>query len=254
MMPRIRRALSSTGIYHIMLRGINQQNIFVENTDNEKFIDILGDYQKEIGYEIYAYCLMGNHVHLLMKEGNEGIGNTMKRIGVSYVYWYNWQYNRKGHLFQDRYKSEPVEDDTYFLTVLRYIHQNPVKAGLVSDVRDYKWSSYKEYIEQQKLIKPNFVLEMFGKKKNEALTRFRSFHLEANDDQCLDIAVERKTLSDTEIRQLVLDKYNVELAKLHDLKLEDQDVILEYLKSKEGVSLRQLSRMTGFTVHRIYKI
>lgn len=88
-MPRVMRWRSSTGIYHIMIRGINQQNIFVEDEDNERFIDTLAGYQKEIEYEIYAYCLMGNHVHLLMKEGNEEIGNTMRRIGVSYAYWYN---------------------------------------------------------------------------------------------------------------------------------------------------------------------
>lgn len=92
-MPRVRRALSSTGIYHIIVRGINKQNIFVENGDNERFIDTLAGYQNEIEYEIeyeiYAYCLMGNHVHLLMKEGNEEIGNTMRRIGISYAYWYN---------------------------------------------------------------------------------------------------------------------------------------------------------------------
>ena len=67
---------------------------------------------------------MGNHLHLLIKEGNEKIGNTMRRIGVSYAYWYNRQYDRSGHLFQGRFKSEPIEDDTYFLTVLRYIYQN----------------------------------------------------------------------------------------------------------------------------------
>lgn len=73
-MPRVMRKRSSTGIYHIMLRGINQQNIFVEDEDNERFIDTLAGYQNEIEYQIYAYCLMGNHVHLLMKEGNEEIG------------------------------------------------------------------------------------------------------------------------------------------------------------------------------------
>lgn len=156
-MPRVRRALSSTGIYHIIVRGINKQNIFVENGDNERFIDTLAGYQKEIEYEIYAYCLMGNHVHLLMKEGNEEIGNTMRRIGISYAYWYNWQYNRIGHLFQDRFKSEPVEET-------------------------YKWSSYKEYIKQAKIVKSNFVLAMFATERDKARARFRSFHLEANDD------------------------------------------------------------------------
>ncbi|WP_061212796.1 transposase [Syntrophomonas wolfei] len=253
-MPRVRRALSSTGIYHIIVRGINKQNIFVENGDNERFIDTLAGYQKEIEYEIYAYCLMGNHVHLLMKEGNEEIGNTMRRIGISYAYWYNWQYNRIGHLFQDRFKSEPVEDDAYFLTVLRYIHQNPVKAGLSSDIETYKWSSYKEYIKQAKIVNSNFVLAMFATERDKALARFRSFHLEANDDQCLDIATKRKTISDNEVRQLVLDKYNIELAKLHSLESGIQTEVLRYLKEKEGVSLRQLSRMTGFTVHRIFKV
>jgi len=91
---------------------------------------VLYTYRKKIGYDLYAYFLMGNHVHLLLKEGKEILANTMKQIGASYVYWYNWQYNRKGHLFQDRYKNEAVLDDAYFLTVLRCIHQNPLKAGL----------------------------------------------------------------------------------------------------------------------------
>ena len=93
-----------------MIRGINQQNIFSVDEDDEKFIAILAKYHKKSEYEIYAYCLMGNHVHLLIKEGREALSRAMKRIGTSYVSWYNWQYNRKGHLFQDRYKSEPVEE------------------------------------------------------------------------------------------------------------------------------------------------
>jgi len=251
--PRVMRRRSSTGIYHIMIRGINQQNIFVEDEDNERFIDTLAGYQKEIEYEIYAYCLMGNHVHLLMKEGNEEIGNTMRRIGVSYAYWYNWQYNRKGHLFQDRFRSEVVEDDAYFLTVLRYIHLNPVKAGLISDIETYKWGSFKEYIERSRIVNTNLVLAMFSTERDKALARFRIFHLEANEDQCLDIDPKRKTFSDNEIRQLVLDKYNVELAKLHSMEPGTQTEILKYLKGQGGASLRQLSRMTGFTVHRIFK-
>ena len=87
-----------------MIRGINQQNIFSVDEDYEKFMAILFKYHKKSEYEIYAYCLMGNHVHLLIKEGREALPHAMKRIGTSYVSWYNWQYNRKGHLFQDRYK------------------------------------------------------------------------------------------------------------------------------------------------------
>lgn len=85
---------------------------------------------------------MGNHVHLLLREGKEPLSQIFKRLGVRYVYWYNWKYKRTGHLFQDRFKSEPVEDDTYFLAVLRYIYQNPVKAGLCEKPEEYQWSSY----------------------------------------------------------------------------------------------------------------
>ena len=236
-----------------MIRGINQQNIFVDNEDNRRFIDTLDRYRKEIKYEIYGYCLMGNHIHLLIKEGKEPLSNTMKRIGTSYVYWYNWQYNRKGHLFQDRYKSEPVEDDDYFLTVLRYIHQNPLKAGLVNSLDSYKWSSYLEYMKGAKIVNVDFVLDMFDENREKAIEMFRAFNMMINNDQCLEIAPERKTISDKEIRQLVLKKYKIELASLQNEDSKKQQEVLNYVKELEGSSLRQLSRLTGFTVNKIYR-
>ena len=85
---------------------------------------------------------MGNHVHLLLKEASETIGNIMKRIASSYVYHYNHKYDRVGHLFQERFKSQPVNDFSYFITLLRYIHQNPLKAMLVDSIDEYEWSSW----------------------------------------------------------------------------------------------------------------
>lgn len=110
-----------------MLRGINGQIIFEEDYDKKKFIETIKTYKAISGYKIFAYCLMSNHIHLLIKVEIEDLDLIIKRIAGSYVYWYNWKYKRTGHLFQDRYKSEPVEDDEYFLTVVRYIHQNPMK-------------------------------------------------------------------------------------------------------------------------------
>jgi len=237
-----------------MIRGINQQNIFVDDEDNKKYFDTLARYRKDVEFEIYAYCLMGNHIHLLMKEGNEEISNTMRRIGASYVYWYNWQYSRKGHLFQDRFKSEPVEDDSYFLTVLRYIHQNPLKAGLTDNIESYNWSSYKEYTTEAKIVNVDFALSMFAENRDKAIERFREFNTEANNDKCLEITEQRKTISDKEIRQLVLNKYNIELAKLHNEQPKTQIKVLKYLKELDGSSLRQLSRLTGFTVNKIFRV
>ena len=117
-MPRKARVKSKTGIYHMILRGVNRQVIFESKEDGEKFLDTLKECKKKSGYELYGYCLMNNHIHLLIKENQEDLGTIMKRIGASYVYWYNWKYERVGHLFQDRYKSEVVEDEKYLLNVL----------------------------------------------------------------------------------------------------------------------------------------
>jgi len=131
------REKSGSGIYHIMLRGINQQDIFEDDEDRQRFIKTLGRVKKETDIEIFAYCLMNNHIHLLIKEKNDEVSKIIKKIGTSYVYYFNWKNERSGHLFQDRYKSEVVESDEYLYTVIRYIHHNPVKAGL-SGLADYK--------------------------------------------------------------------------------------------------------------------
>ena len=113
-----------------MLRGINQQQIFEEAEDCDKFLDVMRDCKEICQYDVYAYCIMGNHIHLLIKEGTETLEQVFKRICGRFVYWYNIKYRRVGHLFQDRFKSEPVDSNEYLLTVVRYIHQNPIKAGL----------------------------------------------------------------------------------------------------------------------------
>ncbi|MDQ2088156.1 transposase [Herbivorax sp. ANBcel31] len=160
-MPRAARKKSSTGIYHVMLRGINHQIIFEDDEDYQKYLDTLKKYQDESGYTIYAYCLMSNHIHLLVKEETEEMSIAFRRIGASYVYWYNWKYGRRGHLFQDRYKSEVVEKDRYFLTVIHYMHQNPLKAGIVKNITDYRWGSYGEYIGETGICDTDFALNMF---------------------------------------------------------------------------------------------
>jgi REP element-mobilizing transposase RayT len=252
-MPREARRKSKSKIYHIMIRGINQQNIFSDDEDYEKYLDILAIYRKKIEYDLYAYCLMGNHLHLLIKEGKEALSNSMKRIGTSYVYWYNWQYHRKGHLFQDRFKSEVVEDDTYFLTVLRYIHQNPLKAGLADDIALYQWSSYKEYTFKKTIVNIPFVLSLFDQDLDKAIEKFKRFNNEPNKDQCLDLPERRNTLSDKEIKNLVLKKYHLNLALFHNVPSQKQAEVLKYLKELDGSSLRQLSRLTGFTVNKIFR-
>ena len=117
-----------------MLRGINRQTIFEDDEDREIFTDTVNAFRGENNYKVYTYCLMDNHVHLLLHKRNDSVSTAVKRIASRYVYWFNKKYDRSGHLFQGRFKSEVVEDDRYFLTVLRYIFQNPLKAVLAKDM------------------------------------------------------------------------------------------------------------------------
>lgn len=251
-MPRQARKKSKTGIYHIMVRGINRQTIFEDNEDCVKFIDTIRLNKEKSRFDLYGYCLMGNHVHMLLREGAESVSLTMQRICSGFVYWYNWKYDRLGHLFQERYKSEVVEDERYLLTVLRYIHQNPIKAGLTNTLEEYQWSSYQEYIHKPKMIDAEFILELFDAEKQKAMERFKKYMSELNEDVCLDYE-ERHRIADNELIRFIEEKYGVKKGLFHLIERQEKDKILRELKSIEGVTIRQLVRVTGaskFTVEK----
>lgn len=239
-MPRQARKKSNSGIYHIMLRGINRQQIFEDEEDREHFLEILELYKDVCGYSIYAYCLMGNHIHLLLKEGKEDLTLMFKRIAGSYVYWYNWKYHRCGHLFQDRYKSEPVEDDGYFLTVLRYIHQNPVKARICKKAEEYPYSSMKEYLKYPFLVDTAFAFSMIS---NE---QFIDYHAEENDDHCLEME-ENFRWTDDEAKAMI--KKIAKCETVGDFQLLDKETrnACIYKLHDKGLSIRQISRLTGIS-------
>ena len=132
-MPRQARRKSKSGIYHIMLRGINQQQIFEDSEDFEKILQILKDCKAVSEYKLFAYCLMGNHIHLLVQEDKEPIEQVMKRIATRFVYWYNIKYQRVGHLFQDRFKSEPVEQLSVIFIKIQ-LKQDYVKTFLITNI------------------------------------------------------------------------------------------------------------------------
>lgn len=241
-MPRTARTKSETGIYHIMLRGINRKSIFEDTEDCERFLATLEKYKKICGYEIYAYCLMVNHIHILLKVGDEDVDLIMKRLAGSFVFWYNNKYDRVGHLFQDRFRSEPVEDDQYFLTVLRYIHQNPVKAKMVSKPGEYVFSSYMNYINgDRRLVDIDFALSMI--KKDE----FIRFNNTDNEDVCLDADDSAARLNDKACAEIFFDvtgcKSPHEFLQFDILK---RDSCIKQLKER-GLSLRQITRLTGIT-------
>lgn len=239
-MPRQARKKSESGIYHVMLRGINQQQVFEDGEDYERFIQILKDCKVVSGYKIFAYCLMGNHIHLLIQEQKEPLEQIMKRIATRFVYWYNIKYRRVGHLFQDRYKSEPVNDDSYFLAVVRYIHQNPIKASLCKKLSGYKYSSYKSFFDDSGFIDKDFVFGIIP------IELFEAFNNESNDDKCLEIESRVSIRVTDEEAQKIIYKYSKCkcVAEFQELK---KDLKEKYIKKfyENGISIRQIARLCG---------
>jgi len=237
-MPRQARRKSNTGIYHVMMRGVNQQPIFEDAEDNRKLIEIIKKYKAISEYQVFAYCLMGNHFHLLLKIGKDDIGQIVKRIAGSYVYWYNLKYQRIGHLFQERFNSEPIEDDEYFLSVLRYIHQNPVKIGI--KVGDYKYSSYNDYVKMDnRLVDIDFALSMMDTEQ------FIRFNNKENDDECLSYDKKDFRISDVDAKVIIENvSKSKSVTEFQSLDKKQRDSCIKQFK-EAGMSIRQISRLTG---------
>ncbi|RCX08178.1 REP element-mobilizing transposase RayT [Anaerobacterium chartisolvens] len=256
-MPRIARQKSESGIYHIMLRGANRQEIFHDDEDCRRFLETLDRYKKKSGVKVYGWCLMGNHVHLLLGEGKEDISITMKRIGVSYVWFYNWKYKTIGHLFQDRYKSENIEKDEYLMAAVRYIHQNPVKAGIAARMDEWKWSSIQGYYGKPSypamLLDSGLILGMLSENKKTAIKRFKEYNEVGNEDKFLE-DTPRIRLTDDEARaEIIKLSSGYGIAGIKNLPKAQRDEIITKIKEVEGLSQRQAARILGISPNLIFK-
>ena len=230
-----------------MLRGINRQRIFLDEEDNRRFLDVLRQCREISGFQLLAYCLMGNHVHLLLQTGDEPIEQVMKRIGTRFVVWYNAKYDRTGHLFQDRYRSEAVHDDAYFFTVLRYILNNPVKAGLCSKIEDYPLSSARDYLEGGGLTDTAFAEAISGR---DALIAYLRTPCE---DTCMEDDPPAR------LNEQAARKKLCEVASVPEFELAVRTVAArpgQYIPAlrNAGLSIRQISRLTGLSVAVVRKM
>jgi len=242
-MPRQARKISESGIYHVILRGINKQAVFEGEEEKAYFLSLLREYKPICGYELLAYCLMDNHAHLLIKVGHDFLDSIFRRIAGKYSYWYNNSHQRVGHLFQDRYKSEPVDDDNYLLAAVRYIHQNPLMAGIVSALGDYPYSSYNDYLEgkDSQLTDTGFVLGIMNK------TQFVQFHKETGKGEFLEVTERKYRPTDEQAIRCILEVSQCKHASdIQSLDAEHKGEIIQKLKT-QGLSIRQLSRLTGIS-------
>ncbi|HHX87295.1 MAG TPA: transposase, partial [Firmicutes bacterium] len=165
-MSRQARAQSSTGYYHVMMRGNNKENIFLKDNHKRYFLDCLKEQHEEGLIDIAAYCIMDNHAHIVAKsEPLINLSKAAKKINTKYAMGYNYRHDRTGHVFQSRYKSEIIYDDPYLLNVIRYVHINPIKAGVVREPGNYRWSSFNDYIKFNTVIsnvQKQFILGFYN--------------------------------------------------------------------------------------------
>ena len=243
-MARHARKQSKSGIYHVMLRGINRQDLFHNDDDMQRMISVLSESIEISGVRLHGYCLMTNHVHLLAQTGEDFDSETLpqfiKRIAVRYAMYYNKKNNRVGPLFQDRYRSEAVETDAYFLTVLRYIHRNPVKAGITKTPSEYIWSSYGNYIGKSGFVYTDMADSMLGE-------TFESY-MEVDGTQCLDVDEDIHKLTDAELSIIVEDTLKIPMSAIVSLDRAVRNDALRLITAIKGSTYRQISRLTGLSI------
>lgn len=242
-MPRHLRQKSCTQTYHVVMKGADRQLFFEEKKDYVKYLDILEYYMHECHFELYAYCLMSNHVHLLIHHSQDfSLETIFRRINTSYAVWFNMKYNRTGFVQNGRYFSEPVETEGSLLNVLKYIHFNPTKAGLEpAPGISYPWSSYHDYAQKNSgLTNVSLILNILG-----GITQFQEFHSSEPASQCLDIDQFRVRLPDDVAKDIIFEISQCASATdFQKLSLTAREKnILEI--HKKGVSIRQLNRLTG---------
>lgn len=254
-MPRQRRKLSKTGTYHIMLRGNERKSLFPEEEDYRKFLQILATKKRDDSFLLYAYCLMSNHLHLLIREKKQNISQIMKRINIAYAYYFNKKYNRVGHVFQDRFKSESVEEESYLLSVIRYIHNNPLNAKMVNDPILYPWSSYNYYINEsiKDIVDKEEILTIFSSKIPKAIQLFKTFLQKPSTS--IGLEYKSNNIPAKEITNYAQAcKYVRRYEKEKDLKIEDisksqnkhhRDDLILNLKKKSNLSVREIAEILG---------
>lgn len=240
-MARKPREHSETGLYHIIMRGNNKENIFFDDNDRYYFIKKMKFFSKKENISIYCYCLMSNHVHILIGNANKSISKFVQRLSLSYVRMFNRKYECSGHLFQGRFKSEPIKTNEQYKITYRYILQNPEKA-LISDFRKYKWSSFSTLFNKStSFIDIKTIYDYF---ENES--EFIKFISQKNHDKILEYE-NMPVINDTKCINLICRLLNISNPlNLIQLSTDKQKEKLSLLKTK-GIPINQLSRLTGIS-------
>lgn len=184
-MARKPRIHLTDGFYHVILRGNGGQDLFLRDEDRYRFFLLLQEGTFRFKYRVHAFCFMTNHIHLIVQAGDMPLSRGMQNLSFRYTRWINWRENRTGHLFQGRYKALLIDDDSYLLELVRYIHLNPVRAGIVKSAEDHLWSSHRSYLGKYSIpwLTTDQVLGRFGKHVGKARAAYQQFVVDGMEEE-----------------------------------------------------------------------
>lgn len=241
-MARQSRLKSRTGIYHVMLKGIDDRNIFLEDVDRIQFLKYLEQTRDENNFSLYAYCLMNNHVHIVMRETSE-LGNSVKKFTVNYAYYHNKKYERRGHLFNNRYRSEVIETENSLLRVIAYVHNNPINAGITESL-NYMWSSHQEYIKTYRNMK-SWLNISFIKRYYNTLDVYLNKMKYYEEDSFTDYTYKFSYTDDDLYKFISNNVTTCKVPEIKSLDKKERNLIIKEIKKKTKASNRQISRVLG---------
>jgi len=254
-MPRQARLDIPGALHHIMMRGINKAKIFCDDQDRAKFLERLGQNILEADSSIFAWALLDNHVHLLFGSGRQGISSVMRKLLTWYAQYFNRRYRRNGHLFQNRYKSILCEKESYLLTLIRYIHLNPVRANIIQTIEEldcYLWSGHQAIVGAAPYpwMATEDVLLEFGAVRGDAIEAYRQFVHEGIDQQHDQTCSSDRFIYSHSGWSQVLSQRRKKPIKEHDARiLGSTDFVQRILKEAEEKQLCQLKiRQKSLTI------
>lgn len=242
-MTKVARKQSETDMYHVVARGIGKQVIFEDDVDRRCFFELMDHFAEKEQVEFFAWCLMGNHVHFVVRCAFEHLSKFMLRLETTYVKRYNERHLRTGPLFQHPFWSDPVLDDRRMLATVRYVHQNPVNAHMVAMCEAYHWSSYSEYIGAPKIVRTELVLSMLDGVRN--FVRFHRVFEKPN--RFLDVENVRTRWTREEALAIAHELLGpASVSGICALPKDERDGKLRLLKST-GIAQRHIAWMTGLS-------
>ena len=240
------RIESETGIYHVLTRGVNKCDIFLSDRDYRKMHELLRAVSDGTVFEVFGWCFMTNHIHLLVRCDKTHLTKCMHDMLGAYAQYFNKEHDRIGALYQGRFTSKPVKSDSQFLTCLRYIHQNPQRA-LIAPAQAYPWSSYKEYVTRADIVCTEFALCLLG-----GVEGFIDFHRsEQLDYPCLDVDTPDQ-LEDDEAADIA--RKLTHLGDLRDIAIRRDRDSLVALLLYNNFKASQVSALSGLSLSTISRI